>query len=100
MLLIDEIQSPLGRIAIATRDGRLCALEFGRARLARQPPQRLLKRRRAGLAQLRTWNHLDRGRHTRRRERRAREPARRDLERGHADERWARPWLGPVLGER
>ena len=36
MLLIDEIQSPLGRIAIAARDGRLCALEFGRARLARQ----------------------------------------------------------------
>ena len=32
MLLIDEIQSPLGRIAIAARDGRLCALEFGRAR--------------------------------------------------------------------
>jgi methylated-DNA-[protein]-cysteine S-methyltransferase len=36
MILIDEIQSPLGRIAIAARDGRLCALEFGRARLARQ----------------------------------------------------------------
>jgi methylated-DNA-[protein]-cysteine S-methyltransferase len=36
MLLIDEIQSPLGRIVIAARDGRLCALEFGRARLARQ----------------------------------------------------------------
>jgi hypothetical protein len=36
MLLIDEIQSPLGRIAIAARDGRLCALEFGRARLARR----------------------------------------------------------------
>jgi methylated-DNA-[protein]-cysteine S-methyltransferase len=36
MLLIDEIQSPLGRIAIAARAGRLCALEFGRARLARQ----------------------------------------------------------------
>ena len=36
MLLIDEFQSPLGRIAIAARDGRLCALEFGRARLARQ----------------------------------------------------------------
>lgn len=36
MLLIDEIQSPLGRIAIAARDGRLCALEFGRVRLARQ----------------------------------------------------------------
>ena len=36
MLLIDEIQSPLGRIVLAARDGRLCALEFGRARLARQ----------------------------------------------------------------
>ena len=36
MLLIDEISSPLGRIAIAARAGRLCALEFGRARLARQ----------------------------------------------------------------
>jgi methylated-DNA-[protein]-cysteine S-methyltransferase len=36
MLLIDEIQSPIGRIAIAARDGRLCALEFGRARLVRQ----------------------------------------------------------------
>ena len=36
MLLIDEITSPLGRIAIAARAGRLCALEFGRARLARQ----------------------------------------------------------------
>jgi methylated-DNA-[protein]-cysteine S-methyltransferase len=36
MILIDEIQSPLGCIAIAARDGRLCALEFGRARLARQ----------------------------------------------------------------
>jgi methylated-DNA-[protein]-cysteine S-methyltransferase len=33
--LLDEIPSPLGRIAIAVRDGRLCALEFGRARLAR-----------------------------------------------------------------
>jgi len=36
MLLIDEIHSPIGRIAIAARDGRLCALEFGRARLVRQ----------------------------------------------------------------
>ena len=36
MLLIDEISSPLGCIAIAARAGRLCALEFGRARLARQ----------------------------------------------------------------
>lgn len=36
MLLIDEITSPLGRIAIAARAGRLCALEFGRRRLARQ----------------------------------------------------------------
>jgi methylated-DNA-[protein]-cysteine S-methyltransferase len=32
---IDEIASPLGRIVIAARDGRLCALEFGRARMAR-----------------------------------------------------------------
>jgi len=36
MLLIDEISSPLGRIAIAACAGRLCALEFGRVRLARQ----------------------------------------------------------------
>lgn len=35
-LLIDEITSPLGRIVIAARDGRLCALEFGRERMARQ----------------------------------------------------------------
>ena len=35
MLLIDEIPSPLGRIAIAARAGRLCALEYGRARLIR-----------------------------------------------------------------
>lgn len=35
LLLLDEIPSPIGRIAIAVRDGRLCALEFGRARLAR-----------------------------------------------------------------
>mgnify|MGYP003580823852 FL=1 len=34
-LLIDEIASPLGRIVIAARDGRLCALEFWRARMAR-----------------------------------------------------------------
>jgi methylated-DNA-[protein]-cysteine S-methyltransferase len=36
MLFIDEISSPLGRIAIAARAGRLCALEFGRGRLGRQ----------------------------------------------------------------
>jgi methylated-DNA-[protein]-cysteine S-methyltransferase len=36
MLFIDEIRSPIGRIALAARDGRLCALEFGRTRLARQ----------------------------------------------------------------
>ncbi|HEY7436965.1 MAG TPA: methylated-DNA--[protein]-cysteine S-methyltransferase [Methylomirabilota bacterium] len=36
MLLIDEIASPLGRVAIAARAGRLCALEFGSVRLARQ----------------------------------------------------------------
>ena len=35
-LLIDEIASPLGRIVIAARDSRLCALEFGRARMGRQ----------------------------------------------------------------
>ena len=34
-LLVDEIESPIGRIVIAARDGRLCALEFGRARLVR-----------------------------------------------------------------
>jgi methylated-DNA-[protein]-cysteine S-methyltransferase len=36
MLLIDEIPSPLGRVAISARAGRLCALEFGSARLARR----------------------------------------------------------------
>jgi methylated-DNA-[protein]-cysteine S-methyltransferase len=36
MLLVDEIPSPIGRIAIAARAGRLCALEFGPARLARR----------------------------------------------------------------
>lgn len=36
MLLIDEIPSPIGRIALAARAGRLCALEFGRARLLRE----------------------------------------------------------------
>ncbi len=35
-LLVDEIASPIGRIVIAVRDGRLCALEFGRARVTRQ----------------------------------------------------------------
>ena len=35
-LAMDEIPSPLGRIVIAARDGRLCALEFGRERMARQ----------------------------------------------------------------
>jgi methylated-DNA-[protein]-cysteine S-methyltransferase len=35
-LLVDEITSPIGRIVIAARAGRLCALEFGRARVARQ----------------------------------------------------------------
>src|ERR1700736_4753923 len=34
-ILVDEIASPIGRIVIATRQGRLCALEFGRARVAR-----------------------------------------------------------------
>jgi methylated-DNA-[protein]-cysteine S-methyltransferase len=36
MLLVDLIPSPIGRIAIAARAGRLCALEFGSARLARR----------------------------------------------------------------
>jgi methylated-DNA-[protein]-cysteine S-methyltransferase len=36
MLLIDVIASPLGRVAIAARAGRLCALEFGSARLERR----------------------------------------------------------------
>lgn len=35
-MLVVEIVSPIGRIVIAARDGRLCALEFGRARVARQ----------------------------------------------------------------
>ena len=32
-ILIDEIASPIGRVVIAVRAGRLCALEFGRSRL-------------------------------------------------------------------
>lgn len=32
-VLIDEIASPIGRIMIAVRGGRLCALEFGRSRV-------------------------------------------------------------------
>jgi len=35
-LLLDDIASPIGRISIAAREGRLCALEFGRARLEQQ----------------------------------------------------------------
>ncbi|MGH7314681.1 MAG: methylated-DNA--[protein]-cysteine S-methyltransferase [Candidatus Rokuibacteriota bacterium] len=48
-MLLDEFPSPLGRIAIAARDGRLCALEFARARLSRQLAARFagLRRRRA-----------------------------------------------------
>ena len=34
-ILVDEIASPIGRIVIAARERRLCALEFGRARVAR-----------------------------------------------------------------
>jgi methylated-DNA-[protein]-cysteine S-methyltransferase len=34
-ILIDEIASPIGRIVIAARDGRLCALEFDRGRVRR-----------------------------------------------------------------
>jgi methylated-DNA-[protein]-cysteine S-methyltransferase len=34
-VLVDEIESPIGRIVIAAREGRLCALEFGRARVNR-----------------------------------------------------------------
>ncbi|HEY7039889.1 MAG TPA: methylated-DNA--[protein]-cysteine S-methyltransferase [Methylomirabilota bacterium] len=40
ILLIDEIASPLGRIVIAARDGRLCAVEFGRAAMARRLARR------------------------------------------------------------
>jgi methylated-DNA-[protein]-cysteine S-methyltransferase len=39
-VLVDEIASPLGRIVIAARAGRLCALEFGRARTMRQARSR------------------------------------------------------------
>jgi methylated-DNA-[protein]-cysteine S-methyltransferase len=39
-LLIDEIPSPLGRLVIAARGGRLCALEFGRARMTAQLARR------------------------------------------------------------
>jgi methylated-DNA-[protein]-cysteine S-methyltransferase len=34
-ILLDEIASPIGRIVIAARDGRLCALEFDRGRVRR-----------------------------------------------------------------
>jgi methylated-DNA-[protein]-cysteine S-methyltransferase len=34
-LLVDAIESPIGCIVIAARDGRLCVLEFGRARVDR-----------------------------------------------------------------
>ena len=34
-ILIDEIASPIGRVVIAVRAGRLCALEFGRSRVLR-----------------------------------------------------------------
>lgn len=34
-IFIDEIASPIGRVVIAAHDGRLCALEFGRARVLR-----------------------------------------------------------------
>lgn len=40
ILFVDEIASPLGRIVIAARAGRLCALEFGRPRMARQLARR------------------------------------------------------------
>ena len=32
-ILLDEIPSPIGRVVIAARAGRLCALEFGRSRM-------------------------------------------------------------------
>jgi methylated-DNA-[protein]-cysteine S-methyltransferase len=51
MLLIDLIASPLGCIAIAARAGRLCALEFGSARLGQQ-----LTARYPGLPQRRARN--------------------------------------------
>lgn len=35
-ILIDEIASPIGRVVIAARAGRLCALEFGRPRVFRE----------------------------------------------------------------
>ena len=49
MLLLDVIPSPIGRIAIAARAGRLCALEFGSARLVRHLAARFpgVPRRRA-----------------------------------------------------
>jgi methylated-DNA-[protein]-cysteine S-methyltransferase len=49
ILLLDEIRSPIGRIVIAAREGRLCALEFGRGRIERQLDQRYARapRRRA-----------------------------------------------------
>jgi methylated-DNA-[protein]-cysteine S-methyltransferase len=34
-ILVDEISSPIGRVVIAARAGRLCALEFGRSRMSR-----------------------------------------------------------------
>ena len=39
-ILIDAIASPLGRIVIAARDGRLCALEFDSARVRRTMARR------------------------------------------------------------
>src|SRR5689334_1513190 len=39
-ILVDEIASPLGRIVIAARDGRLCALEFDRGRVRRAMARR------------------------------------------------------------
>jgi methylated-DNA-[protein]-cysteine S-methyltransferase len=35
-ILVDEIESPIGQIVIAARAGRLCVLEFGRARVVRE----------------------------------------------------------------
>src|SRR4029077_16612558 len=62
------------------------ALLVGR-RHARQPPERLLHRDGAGVTEPRTRNYLDRSRNARRRQRSARQPARRDLDGGERNHR-------------
>ena len=44
-ILIDEIASPIGRVVIAVRAGRLCALEFGRSRVLRAVAARFGRQR-------------------------------------------------------